>query len=122
MAAPTPEELVILERQRQAYLVGDRETVLATLAPAFVADLLPDWPGPSHVDSAERDLIFGSCAARPWPSARCEVVFRQPVAQAWRQEQLLVAVAGEEVLRHDRMLQAGPDGLALVQQPRRESG
>jgi hypothetical protein len=37
----------------------------------------------------------------------------QPFAQARRQQQLLVAVAREEVLRHPRMVLTAPDGAAL---------
>jgi hypothetical protein len=53
MAAPTPEELAILEHQRRAMLAGDREAWLATVDPGLVAEMLPDWPGPSRVGSAE---------------------------------------------------------------------
>jgi hypothetical protein len=53
MAEPTAEEWAVLERAQQALAAGDRETWLACFDPAFVADLLPDWPGPGHVEGAE---------------------------------------------------------------------
>jgi hypothetical protein len=46
-----------------------------------------------------------------------EVVVGEPLAQARRHQQLLVAVAGQEVLRHRWIVQSGPDGVAFVQQP-----
>jgi len=53
MAEATPEEPAILERQRQAVLAGDREAWLETFDPAFVVELLPDWPGPSRAEGPE---------------------------------------------------------------------
>src|SRR3954452_24980499 len=53
MAEPTPEELAVLKRQRQAMLVGDRELWLTTVQPGLVAEMFSDWPGPSRVNSAE---------------------------------------------------------------------
>jgi hypothetical protein len=43
--------------------------------------------------------------------------FGQPLAQARRQQQLLIAVAREEVLRHLEMVLTTPDGPGFVQQP-----
>jgi hypothetical protein len=42
-----------------------------------------------------------------------EVVLRQPLAQARRHQQLLVAVAGQEVLRHRWIVESGPDGVGV---------
>jgi hypothetical protein len=42
-----------------------------------------------------------------------EMTFRQPLAQAWRQQQRLIAVARKEVLRHHEMVLTTPDGPAL---------
>ena len=43
-----------------------------------------------------------------------EVVVVEPVAQVRRQEHRLVAVAGEEVLGHARMLAVQPDAQAAL--------
>ena len=53
MAEPTPEEWAVLERERHAFFAGDREAWLASVAPGYVADLLPDWPGPVRVEGPE---------------------------------------------------------------------
>ena len=42
-----------MEREQQALAAGDREAWLACFDPAYVAELLPDWPGPGRVDGAE---------------------------------------------------------------------
>jgi hypothetical protein len=47
-----------------------------------------------------------------------QVILRQPVAQARRHQQLLVAVAGEEVLRHRWIVETRRDGVVFVRQPR----
>jgi quercetin dioxygenase-like cupin family protein len=49
-----------------------------------------------------------------------QVILRQPLAQARRQQQLLLAIARDEVLRHPEMLLTTSDG-PLVQQPPREA-
>ena len=53
MAEATPGEIAVLERQRQAVLAGEREVWLTTVEPVLSAEFLPEWPGPSHVESAE---------------------------------------------------------------------
>lgn len=53
MAEPTPEEWAVLEREQRAFVAGDREAWLACVDPAFVAELLPDWPGPGRAEGAE---------------------------------------------------------------------
>ena len=51
-----------------------------------------------------------------------EVIGGQPVTQVGRQQQRLVAIAGEEVLSHARMVQNGPDSRGFMRQPPREAG
>jgi hypothetical protein len=47
---PTRDELAVLERQRRAFLAGDREALLGTFDPAAVFEFLSDWPGVPGVE------------------------------------------------------------------------
>jgi hypothetical protein len=49
---PTREELAVLERQRRAFITGDRELWLSAVDPNLVSEFLRDWPGVLRVESA----------------------------------------------------------------------
>ncbi len=49
-----------------------------------------------------------------------ELHFGQPLAQARRQQQLLIAIAGDEVLCHAGMVLTAPDGPAPLRNSLRE--
>jgi hypothetical protein len=51
-----------------------------------------------------------------------EVILGQPLAQARRQQQLLLAIARQEVLRHPGILLNLPDGTTFVRQPPCKTG
>jgi hypothetical protein len=44
----------------------------------------------------------------------CQVILRQPLAQAGRQQQLLLAITRQEVLRHARIALTAPDRPTLT--------
>jgi hypothetical protein len=50
-----------------------------------------------------------------------QVVLRQPIAHARRQQQHLLTVTRNEVLRHDRIVQNHPDSRHFMQQPPRKA-
>ena len=47
----------------------------------------------------------------------CEVILRQPLTQARRQQQLLLAITRDEVLRHPRIVLNSPDTTRFVRHP-----